>query len=88
MQKIKCLRQGQSKGSSIHHDAARAAKFWLLDSPKKYFFAKRTQSCSMFTEDFEKQSAHKPHQNRSKPYQNTPKPRQNTLETPQFACPP
>jgi hypothetical protein len=46
MKKLKCLSRGQSSGFSVHHRAARAAKFWLLTpefgllSSGKYFFRK------------------------------------------------
>jgi hypothetical protein len=59
MKELKCARREQSEGA-IHGHAARAGKFWLLTSgswilpPKNMFFAKRTQSYSMFTAFFEK----------------------------------
>jgi hypothetical protein len=47
-----------------------ASEFWLLDSPEKVFFAKRTQFQSMFTAFFEKiESQLKPFQSQKKPIQ-------------------
>jgi hypothetical protein len=70
MKKLKCFRRAQSKGFSIPHNAVRAARFWLPapDFLKNMFFAKRTQSYSMFTGDFEKtRSQLKPIQTQLKP---------------------
>jgi hypothetical protein len=65
-----------------------ASDFWLLDSPKKVFFAERTQSCSMFTGKFEKiQSQLKPFQSQKKPIQTQSKANISPLQS-QFPCPP
>jgi hypothetical protein len=53
--------------------------------PKKVFFAKRTQSCSMFTAFFEKQSARKPHQNRIKTHSKQLKTDTNEAENTPFS---
>jgi hypothetical protein len=50
-------------------------------SAKKVFFAKRTQSCSMFTDKTEKTTARETHQNQYKTVQNRYETYSNDVET-------
>jgi hypothetical protein len=71
-----CSDRSRGAGLITHHTS--------LITLKKVFFAKRTQSCSMFTGETEKTSACETHQNRCKTAQNRYETHSNEVKPPKL----